>query len=480
MEVKTLLTNKQKLMPHKAAADTNILWENKYMRKTVTKTLSLLFVLCIMISSFCTSAGAVSYPNKVKTQSDSILLVNMDSGQTVFEKDADAKRYPASTTKIMTYIIAVENIQDLEGTKIKIKQSVLDVLENTGSSLANVADHVGSSMTAIDLLYSMMVPSGNDAAMVLADYVGEGDVNNFVDMMNEKAKELGCKNTHFANPDGLHDPDHYTTARDMYKIATYALTLPKFEEITNTCTYYCDGDDTPLITTNYLIDANRGGEYYYMYAKGIKTGTTNEAGRCLVTTATADGYSYMAVLLHAPYEEGVTEGYGTMTDAADLFRWALTSLEMNTVATSSKPLCEVKVNLSWGKDSTLLYPEKDFSAIVPKDCTDDNIIVEEDIPESVDAPLDKGTVVGKATIYYKADKNSEKQKLAEVNVVSGEKIERSGILYVFNVIGTVFQSYWFIVIIALIILILIIYLIIAKVHSNRKKKKRNVKHYRNL
>ena len=81
-------------------------------------------------------------------------------------------------------------------------------------------------MTAIDLLYSMMVPSGNDAAMVLADYIGEGNVDNFVKLMNEKAKELGCENTHFANPDGLHDPDHYTTARDMYKITTYALTLP--------------------------------------------------------------------------------------------------------------------------------------------------------------------------------------------------------------------------------------------------------------
>ena len=95
-------------------------------------------------------------------------------------------------------------------------------------------------------------------------------------------------------------------------------------------------------------------------------------------------------------------------------------------------------------------------------------------------PLDKGSVVGKATIYYKADANSEKQKLAEVNVVAGEKIERSGILYVFNIIGTVFQSYWFIVIIALIILVLIIYLIISKIHGKRKRKKRNVKHYRNL
>ncbi len=248
------------------------------MKKKSLTVISLIFVFCIIITSSVISTGAISYPNDVKTQSDSILLVNMDSGQTVFEKDADSKRYPASTTKIMTYIIAVENIDDLENTRIPIKEKVLDVLKDTGSSLANVEEHVGETMSAIDLLYSMMVPSGNDAAVVLADYVGKGSIDNFVKLMNDKAKKLGCKNTHFENPDGLHNDNHYTTARDLYIITKYALTLPKFSEITNTNTYYCEGDEYPLITTNYLIDPNRGGDYYYMYAKGIKTGTTDQAG----------------------------------------------------------------------------------------------------------------------------------------------------------------------------------------------------------
>jgi D-alanyl-D-alanine carboxypeptidase (penicillin-binding protein 5/6) len=425
-------------------------------------------------------AGAASYPNDVKTESDSILLVNMDSGQTVYEKDADSKRYPASTTKIMTYIIAVENIADLDNTKIPIKQSVLDVLKNTGSSLANVENHVGKSMTAIDLLYSMMVPSGNDAAMVLADYIGEGNVDNFVKLMNEKAKELGCENTHFANPDGLHDPDHYTTARDMYKITTYALTLPRFEEITNTCTYTCDGDDTALVTTNYLIDANRGGEYYYMYANGIKTGTTDQAGRCLVTSASADGYSYLLVLLKAPYKEGVDEEYYTFTDAADLFRWALTSLELNTVASTKTPVCEQKVKLSWGKDSVLLVPEKNFSAIVPSDYQEKWITVETNVPDEVNAPLDTDTVVGTATIYYQDDKMTEKQELATVNLVPSEKVELSGFLYVLDVIGTIMKSYWFLVAVGVIVVILLIYYITSKINRKKAKAAKKVKHYRNL
>lgn len=450
------------------------------MKIKALKVLSLIFALCIVLSSSIVTTGAISYSNDVKTQSDSILLVNMDSGQTVFEKDADSKRYPASTTKIMTYIIVVENIEDLDNTRVPIKEEVLAQLEGTGSSLANLEDHIGETMSVIDLLYSMMVPSGNDASVVLADYVGGGNIDSFVDMMNKKAEELGCENTHFENPEGLHDENHYTTARDMYKIATYALTLPKFSEITNTTTYYCEGDEVPLITTNLLIDQNRGGEYYYMYAKGIKTGTTDQAGRCLVTTATADGYSYMAVLLHSPYTEGVTEDYGTMTDAADLFRWALTSLELKTVATSETPVCRTKVNLAWGKDSVLLVPEKNLSAIVPKDLTDENIVTETEVPESVDAPLDTDTAVGTATIYYKDSKTGEKQEIAKVNLVPSEKIEMSGFLYVLNVITTVLQSYWFLVIIGIIIFILICYFIMSKINRKRSEKNRKVRRYRNL
>lgn len=442
------------------------------------KIISLLLILIVMFCSSFFTVGAISYSNDVKTESDSILLVNMDSEQTVFEKNADEKRYPASTTKIMTYIIVVENIDDLDNTRVPIKESVLKRLEGTGSSLANLEQHIGETMSVIDLLYSMMVPSGNDASVVLADYVGNGDIDAFVDMMNQKAEELGCENTHFENPEGLHDENHYTTARDLYKITSYALTLPRFSEITNTTSYYCEGDDYPLVTTNYLINPNYP-EYYYMYAKGIKTGTTDQAGRCLVTTATADGYSYMAVLLHAPYEEGVSEEYGTMTDAANLFRWALTQLEFETVATSSTPICEQKIELAWGRDSVLLVPEKDFSAIVPKDLEDDQIVIETDVPESIDAPVDTKTVVGTATIYYK-NSDGEKQEITKVNLVPDENIEMSGILFVFRVIGTIFKSYWFLVIIGIIIIILLCSFISSKISKKRSKDKRQVKRYRNF
>ena len=444
------------------------------------KFICAICVLCVLLTAAVLPAGAISFSNNVVTRSKSILLVNRDVGQVVFEQDADEKRYPASTTKIMTYIVAYENIPDIDNAQIPIKKSVLDKLKDTESSTANLSEHVGKKMSAIDLLYSMMVPSGNDAALTLADYVGDGDVDKFVELMNEKAEELGCENTHFMNPDGLHDDDHYTTARDLYKITTYALTLPHFFEISNTTEYRCKGDDYTLTTTNYLIDQYRGGEYYYRYAQGIKTGTTDEAGRCLVTTATADGNSYILVLLGAPYKAGEMEEYYTFTDAADLFRWALVDLEMQTVKSTQTPICEAKVKLAWGKNKVTLVPEKNLNAVMPKDLKPENIEGETNLPEEIEAPLRTDTPVGTAVVYYVDTKSGDKQPVATVNLVPAENIDRSGILAVLDVIGTIFKSYWFIVIIGIIALIVVIYVIASKVHRARQRKRRKVKKYRNF
>lgn len=449
------------------------------MKKKLSLLLSVLIVVCTAFTASLVPASAANYKNDVKLKSKTALLINLDTGQTVYSVNADKKRYPASTTKIMTYIVVAEHVSDFRRTKVEIKQSVLDVLNGTGSSVANVSAHVGQTMTVLDLLYSMMVPSGNDAAVVLADYIGGGDTKNFVDMMNEKAKELGCKNTHFENPDGLHHKNHYTTANDLAIMTQYALTLPEFAEITNTATYYVEGDSWPLVTTNRMIDPNRGGSYYYQYAQGVKTGTTDEAGHCLVSIGSADGYSYLGVFLMNPVKE--PDEFGTMIDAKELFRWALTGLELNQVASSNTPICEQKINLAWGKSNVQLVPETNINSIVPKDYEEKNIIIEKKIPESVDAPIKEGDVIGKATVYYKGKGADGKQKLATVNLVSSETVERSGILYVLSVIQSIVFSKWFIVVIAAIVILLIIYIIVSSIiRSRSRKRRRNVRRYRNF
>ena len=448
------------------------------MKKYAIRLLSTLTALLVIIGASVCGAGAITFSNEVNTQSHSILLVSMDNGQTVFEQNADEKMYPASTTKIMTYIIVYESIDDIENTRVEIKQEILDELKNTGSSVAYLSDHVGQKVKVIDLLYSLMVPSGNDAALVLADYIGQGDVQKFVDKMNDKAKELGCENTHFANPDGLHDEDHYTTARDLLKITNYALKLPNFKKISDTVSYTCEGDDSPLRTTSYLIDGNS--EYYYTYAEGIKTGTTDQAGRCLVTTASADGQSYILILLGAPYKEGVHEEYFTFTDAAALFRWCLTSLELKTVTTVNTPICEEKVKYASGRSKVTLVPEKDIVTILPKELTPDSIVTEINIDGELEAPLKADQTVGTISYYYVDPKTNQKQLLETVNLLPAEDVEHSGFLATLEVAGEVFKSYWFLFVIGLIVLVMLVYIIASRVHRRRKRRNREVKRYRNL
>ena len=194
------------------------------MKKRIRITAAFAAIVLLFTCMFSVSAGALSFECDVEQFSDSMLMVNLDTGMEVFVKDADTKRYPAALTKIMTYIVAAEHFDDLN-TQIPIKQSCIDAVLNGGMSCSGVDWYVGESMTVESLLYAMMLPAGHDAAMVLADYVGEGKLQTFVDLMNSKAVELGCENTHFTNPFGVHDDNHYTTARDLYKITKYAIDL---------------------------------------------------------------------------------------------------------------------------------------------------------------------------------------------------------------------------------------------------------------
>lgn len=160
---------------------------NKIVRFfVVILSLTLVFALTAVVP-----ASALTFDCDVEQYSDTLLMVNLDTGMEVYAKEADAKRYPAALTKVMTYIIAAEHFDDFD-TKIPIKQSCIDSVINQGMSCSGVDWYVGETLTVENLLYAMMLPAGHDAAMVFADYIGEGNVKAFVDMMNAKAEELGC------------------------------------------------------------------------------------------------------------------------------------------------------------------------------------------------------------------------------------------------------------------------------------------------
>ncbi len=430
------------------------------------KRIACVFVsLVIMLSTLsCISASAVNFDCDMKTYSDSILMVNLDSDMVVLEKDADTKRYPASLTKIMTYIIAAEYFDDYDNTKIKIKKSIITQLEADGIVRSGLEWHVGKSLSVTDLLYALMVPVGHDAATVLADYISNESGTDFVAMMNEKAKELGCKSTQFKNPTGVHHPEHYTTARDMYIITKYAMGLPMFSKICSTSTYYLEGDEYPIVTTNYMIDAARGGDYFYTYATGVKNGTTDEAGRCLVSTAMYEGYAYMVVCLHAPYnyEKDITEQY-PMIESANLYRWAFLNLAFVTHATKDTPVCEQKVEHAWDTDSILLVPESDLNIILPYDFNEADVAIIPDTNDAVSAPIQKGEIVTTATVYYKD------QPFTQINLVSQDDVRVSLILYITELVKSVLTSVWFLISVFIVIVLFVVYVAVSSSYQKKKQ-----------
>lgn len=224
-----------------------------------------------------------------------------------------------------------------------------------------------------------------------------------------------------------------------------------------------------------MIYASRGGDYYYEYAKGIKTGSTgNDSGYCLVSTASKDGYTYLCVAYGAPYEDEHGEQYenGAMQDSKKLYEWAFDNLEIKTIIDKNELVKEVDLNYAWNKDSIQLSPLSSYSTILPADVDISSIDKTFDLPNSVNAPIKEGDKVGTVTLSY-AD-----QKLVTMDLIASETVDRSELLSAIDGIKTLVTSTWFIVALIVIAILFVIYLIIVRYYTNRRKNQRPVKKYR--
>ena len=324
----------------------------------------------------------------------SYLLMERETGEILMSRDEEVVRFPASTTKIMTALVALQFCDDLD--------AVLTVSESAVAFDDEKAERVpfkaGEQITLRTALYGLLVKSGNDAANVIAEYVA-GDVPSFVNLMNQTAAAIGCTSTNFVNPHGLHDASHVTTARDLYKIIKHAMTLPHFTEITSQTRYTIPPTNKSenartLVTTNYMINKNSPRpEYYYQYAKGIKTGSHDEAGHCLASTAIKGGYTYLCIALGSPSvdaEGNYIAENGAMIDSKALYEWAFDNLELKTIVSREQVMKEIKLELAWNKDTILLTPGQEFSTIMPENVEASSVTITVDVPESITAPVQAG------------------------------------------------------------------------------------------
>jgi D-alanyl-D-alanine carboxypeptidase (penicillin-binding protein 5/6) len=261
---------------------------------------SLFLILTLVMSLWATpQAAAVEDPN---IQAKAALLVDVNTDSVVYAKNAHQEMYPASLTKVMTTLVVLDAI---EAGKLQLDQE-LTASESAFLGLAadgsNAGIKPGEIMTVENLLYCVMVVSANEACNILAEAVS-GDVSTFVSEMNNKAKALGCENTHFANTNGLHDPQHYTSAWDMYLITKAAMEHDLFMTIADTANVVIPATNLSkernYWTTNHLLSTWRVIGYRNKEAHGIKTGSTDEAGYCLISSAARGSMHCVSVIMGA-------------------------------------------------------------------------------------------------------------------------------------------------------------------------------------
>lgn len=429
------------------------------------RVLCLLIGLSMLLTVFASVAGAVSPSFDIPAEY--AYLVNTDTGTVVFEKNADQKAYPASLTKIMTAIIALEKTQNLDAMEVKAPSYIFDEFYGIGVSNAEIKR--GEVFTMRELLYALMLNSACEAASIIADHVGGGEIQTFVDMMNDKAREIGAVNTHFVNAHGLFDENQYTTAHDMYLITSYAYKLPGFMDIASTKNYTIEGNE--LRTTKKLVHTNRmmfsTSDYYMEEIKGIKTGTLEESGRNLISVAESDGYNYMCVIMGGTYSDSTSHYKSTKA----LYEWAFENFRVKTLLETKKSVAEVKVKLSSETDHVLLKSSQNVTALVPVNIESSSVVLRTELPEFVKAPIKAGDVIGKGTVLLMGE------EIATVDLIAVEDIERSTLLHIGDSLATVMSSSWFVIGAILFLILLVLYIILCIAYANFKRRQKKTSAY---
>ncbi|MCD8156091.1 MAG: D-alanyl-D-alanine carboxypeptidase [Clostridiales bacterium] len=279
--------------------------KNFFRNITAMLAAMILAVNCVPLAA---SAQEDVWSSGISVVSESSIVIEASTGTVLYEKEADTQHYPASITKILTTLLALENTSLDE----IVTFSEDAVYNNEGSDSSHIARDVGEEMTLEQCLYAVMLESANECAYAVAEYVGGGDYQTFISMMNARAAELGCTNTNFTNSNGLPDTEHVTTCRDMALIAQAAIQNSTFRTITGTVTYTIPptnkhDEETPLKNHHRMINNYNGSEYLYEYCIGGKTGYTDAAGNTLVTYAEKDGMLLICVVMKstAPYDDTI-------------------------------------------------------------------------------------------------------------------------------------------------------------------------------
>jgi len=433
------------------------------------KFLSIFICLTLCLSLLTLPAFAVTV-NAAQPDIDATaaMLIEMNSGEVLYQKDIDARVYPASLTKIMTCLVTLEN-SNLNDT-VTVSQTAF---EGLGEFSSTAGLQAGEELSMENLLYCMMLSSGNEACNVAAEHVA-GSIDAFVAKMNTRAAELGCTGTQFANAHGLHDGNHYTTVRDLATITKEALKNNTFREIVSTYSYKLPATNLSaartLTTTNSLMIPTAGNKYYDNTVTGVKTGFTTPAGRCLVATAEKGSLSLLSIVCGCEtriLDTGDLE-FASFPETKKLLSYAEDNFTFETVLTKLYPLTEIAVRDSAGADFVSLSPKEELSVLLPKNYSEENLTISTNLVSSdgVFAPITAGQELGTVTVSYNGE------VVGSTALVAITDVARASVLGVLPGQTATGMDVWLLIVLALVILLCLVLLIVFLVQMAKSRRLR--------
>lgn len=381
------------------------------------KKLKIIFFIFIFLMQFIIFISpSYADSDNLKTYCPSCILIEANTGKILYEKNSNDVRFPASTTKIMTAILTVENC-NLDDVATVSHNAVYSIpYDYTHASLKE-----GEELTIEQLLYALMIPSANDAAIVLAEHIS-GSVEEFAKLMNKRAEELGCKNTHFVNPNGIHSKDHTSTSYDLALMGKFAMQNSIIRKIVSTTQFtlpatnkYSKADRT-FNNSNDLL--NTYSRYYYEGTTGVKTGYTGEAGNCIIASAKKNDFEVILVVLGGESTNtGLSQRY---LDCKTLFDYAFNNYSLKTLNEKNAVLKQITVRGATEETQNLNVLIKDKIEIFSENSADlSSLEPEITLDENLMAPISANSAIGKITYNYDGQTYSS-DLIAETQVLSSD------------------------------------------------------------
>lgn len=410
------------------------------------------------VAAFCTfPAAAIDDP--VVENVSGAYVYNFENSKTIYEYNSTERIYPTSAVKLMTGILAVEELGERLDEKITVTAQMLESVSGN-----NIGLDAGDVVSVKDMIWTLLVNGANDSAYVLANVIS-GDISSFITKMNTRAKELGAVNTNYTNPTGMHDDNMYTTVEDTAIIARHAYSLALFMECASSMKYTMESLNYTVYNRNCLLSLYYDTNYYDAQAHGMNAGSTVQGGHCVVTTATNGDLSYLVVVMGGQTVDDTIYSY---TAASALIDWAFEAYNYIEVLSPNQIITEIPVTLSSVADYVNLVSNDTLNVYLPSDVDPATAIELSFVTyaEELQAPVEKGQVAGSVTAMYNGE------VLGTSDIIATADVARSELLYTFYKIEQFSKSKFFIATIVAAVILTVIY-ILGNAFLRGRKVKRN-------